>query len=108
MRAPGRLTALYAILVKEYHLTLPDIYDLTPRQIQDVYLHPRDDKGMIQMPAEATATQVEAAPASPADRLAKLYRIQAMLTAGFAKATPEATAELDRRIKELEQHGQPG
>ena len=96
MRTPGfRLYSPVRVSGQRVPLTLPDIYDLTPRQIQDVYLHPRDDEGAIKMPAPQPA---------PVDRLAAHYKVLALVEAGMAKVTPEQLVELKRRIQELE-HG---
>lgn len=95
MRTPGRIKALYAVLVKEFHLTLDDIYDLTPRQIEDIYLHPRDDEGGIIMPTSAPKAKGEA------DHLAIMQRTLDMIAAGHAVATPEVVAKIKERIKRI-------
>jgi hypothetical protein len=101
VRTPGRLTALYALLVKEYHLTLDQIHDLTPRQIEEIYLHPRDDEGAIQMPTSAPAAP------RPSDHIAILQRTLDLIANGHATADPETLEKLKDRIKGL-QNGQSG
>lgn len=107
MRTPGRLTALYALLVKEFHLTLDQIYNLTPRQIQCFYLHPRDSEGALKVPTPGPVKRTE--PVTDRERLAVYHKMREMVRAGRAKPSAEKVAELDRRIADLEGrvNGQP-
>lgn len=73
MIPPGTLTARYAALV-DAGLTIPAIRDLTPRQIQSIYFHARDQDGAIVVPAGAAP-----APADHATRLAQLVALAPML-----------------------------
>ncbi|HEY1188105.1 MAG TPA: hypothetical protein VGE74_10635 [Gemmata sp.] len=86
--APGTLTAQFAVLVSEYHLTLPEIYALTPRQIHEVYFHPRDEHGGVKMPAGTAPVRTRA------DGLAQLLALAPML-----KVSP---GDVERLKRELE------
>lgn len=89
------------MLVKECRLTLPEIYDLTPRQIEDIYLHPRDEEGNIKMP---TAEPKSITPPDDASRLGKLHRVLGMVASGMLKATPEQVADIQRQASALEEY----
>jgi hypothetical protein len=47
------IRAKVAILVDHYHLTLPDIANLTDRSIDEVYFHARTKEGSIEIPLPA-------------------------------------------------------
>lgn len=46
----GIITARVAVLVDHYHLSLPEIGNLTDKQIVKVYFHARDEDGTIRLP----------------------------------------------------------
>ncbi len=95
---PPPFATLCAWLVYEFKLTLPQIYRLTPRQVNDVYQHPRDKEGSLVVPV--TAAQVKREPTAD-DRLAAYLRLKAMAQAGAVKMAPADREELDRRIRDL-------
>lgn len=95
MKTPGLLTAKYAALVSDFGLRMHEIYDLTPRQIAEVYFHPRTSDGSIKVP--------ELPLAAGADRLSQLF---AFASAVGMTVTPEQRAELTRRL-EARPHGEP-
>lgn len=68
-------------------MDLDRVLRLTPRQINDIYGHPRTKEGVLEQPAP-----------SDVDSGARLLQLLAMVHAGFIKATPEQTAELERRV----------
>lgn len=76
----------------EFKVPLATIYDLSPRQIHDVYFHPRDDKGAIQMPV--------AVENSAPDPRAKLQQLLAM--APQWKFPPEQVEKLKQKIAEFD------
>jgi hypothetical protein len=78
--------------VKEFHLTLEEIYALTPRQIQEIYLHPRDEDGVLKAPAPP--------PKMPPDKLAVYHRLAAMFE--MTNKNHPKLPELRRRIQEME------
>lgn len=96
-RVPGVLTAKYAKLASHFGLKLHEIYDLTPRQIEEVYFHPRDQDGEIVVPKPKTVT---------ANAAARLQQLLDMATAGHVKLPPDIKAELKRRL-EAELNGNP-
>ncbi|AMV25524.1 hypothetical protein VT84_14090 [Gemmata sp. SH-PL17] len=75
--------------MSEFKLTLPQICDLTPRQIHDVYFHPRDKDGAINGPAAPQA----------ADPRIKLLQLLALAPALGIK--PEKVEEIKRRLESL-------
>lgn len=56
--APGTVTALYAALCTSGNDVTPDgILRLTPRQIHEIYQHPRDKDGKVIVPEQPTAPE---------------------------------------------------
>lgn len=53
---PGTVTALYAALSSN-GVTPDSILRLTPRQIHDIYQHPRDEEGRVIVPKQPMATE---------------------------------------------------
>ncbi len=90
----GSLTARFAALVSEFGLTLPQILELTPRQSEDVYFHPRDKDGGIKLP--------EGSMGIPIDQTARIAQLLALKDA--FRIPPEQVAELQRRL-EVAQNG---
>ncbi|AWM40307.1 hypothetical protein GobsT_12240 [Gemmata obscuriglobus] len=88
MRTPGALTARYAVLVNVHRLRMHEVLDLTPRQVHELYFHPRDRDGAIQLP--------EGAGDEPADRTARLAQLIALGPA--LGVPPEQIEELKRRL----------
>ncbi|MBP3956471.1 hypothetical protein J8F10_14415 [Gemmata sp. G18] len=76
--------------MSEFELTLPEIYDLTARQIHSVYFHPRDKDGVIQGPAPVSA---------PADDRTKLTQLLAMSQIFHMK--PEDVERVKQRLEAL-------
>ena len=93
----GALTARFAVLVSEFKLTLPQIYDLTPRQIEEIYFHPRDPDGGIKAPSEA---------AVPADPVAKLQQLLGLAAA--LKLPAEQVEKIKQRIEAATPSGPGG
>lgn len=90
-RTPGAIRARYAVLVSEFKLTLDEIYDLTPRQIAEIYFHPRDKHGAI-IPPEGDAPP----PVDPVARLEQLLALRDLF-----KFSDEQAAEIRRRLEAL-------
>lgn len=86
----GALTARFAVLVSEFKLRPWEIADLTPRQVAEVYFHPRDKHGAVQLP------EVAPAEGDPAARLGQLLALAPAL--GLPAAQVE---ELKRRLEAL-------
>lgn len=90
--ARGALTAKYAVLVSEFGLKPWEIAQLTPRQIHEVYLHPRDADGVIKVPVA-----VEKSATDPRARL-----LQLLALAPVMNLPAEQVAELKRRLEALD------
>lgn len=53
------MTAKVAILADHYGLTMPEVGNLTDRQIKDVYFHARTKEGAIEIPLPAAEPPAE-------------------------------------------------
>lgn len=84
------IAARYSVLTVDCGLTIDEVLDLSPRQINDVYFHDRDERGAPEVSAPAPATQ-------GGGRLAALL---GLIESGVVKATAEQKAELRRRLDE--------
>lgn len=49
---------LKATLIKEFHITLAEFGRLTPREVQEVYLHPRNKDGDLKAPVVAVSDPI--------------------------------------------------
>ena len=85
------MTARYAILVNDHGRTMEQVYNLTPRQIHELYFHPRDENGGIKLPDLAAEAEM-----NPADRLAQLIAM-----APNMNDPPEQIEALKRRLEAL-------
>lgn len=83
---------LKALLVEKFHITLAEYGRLTPREVQEVYLHPRTSDGDLK-PAAPSKRR-------PPDKLATYHRFAALLE--LQNKNHPKLPELRRRIKELE------
>lgn len=86
------------MLACEFKVPLATIYDLSPRQIHEVYFHPRDDKGAIKVPEGSNPGVV--------DPRAKLLQLIAM--APQWKFPPEQVEKLKQRLAELDSGNSAG
>lgn len=79
--------------MKEFGLKLHEIYELSPRQIAEVYFHPRDKDGAVVVPEPTT-------PIAPPSGPGRYQQLLEMIRGGLVKATAEQIAELQKRVSE--------
>ncbi len=89
----GLLTSKYAMAV-ELGMPLEALYDLTPRQIHEIYLHPRDETGAIKLPKSAAT--------GPTDPRAILLGL--LNRAPELRLKPEDVAKIKQRLVALDGH----
>ncbi len=77
--------------MSEFKVPLGEIYDLSPRQVKEIYFHARDKDGAIQVP--------EGSPGIPGDPRARLQQLLAIAPALGVSA--EQLDELKRRLEAL-------
>jgi hypothetical protein len=75
---------------------MEEILDLTPRQREEVYFHPRDEKGVIRPPVSAAEH----------DPKARILQLIGLIQGGLIKTTPDKLAELQRRLCQIQSQEQ--
>lgn len=87
--------AIVATLIKEYHLTLDQIGELTDRQIVDYYFHPRDkETGVIKIPSNWNVDEFRT-PLTLEEELMQLDSLAIQVN-----LTPENVEECRRQLRE--------
>ncbi|AMV27374.1 hypothetical protein VT84_23445 [Gemmata sp. SH-PL17] len=82
--------------MSEFKVKLPEICDLSPRQMKEIYFHARDKDGTIQVP--------EGSAGVPADPRARLQQLLTLAPALGVSA--EQVEELKRRLEALNREAQ--
>lgn len=97
------LKAKYAILIDKFNLRPWEIGRLTPRQVEELYFHPRDKDGQIKITGEAQPQGFDPATMTNAQkRQALIMQWDSLLSCGMMKRVDydAARKQLDEKYPE--------